>query len=191
MLLGFVRHGTTTWNKEGRMQGQLDTELTDEGREQAIRLGTSLRGGTWQGIVCSDLKRAKETAELVAEHAGIPLLRADARLREKGFGELEGTTLEERLSRWGEEWRVKAPGQESDEAVWQRWLDFFERELLAQFRDRQLLVVSHGAYIGRILKFKGLERPDNLLVNASLTVLKRSGDRWEAVLYNDTSHLSV
>ncbi|MFC0214838.1 histidine phosphatase family protein [Paenibacillus chartarius] len=190
MKLGFVRHGTTTWNQEGRLQGQIDTELTEEGRRQAIRLGMSLRGGPWQGIVCSDLKRAKETAELIAGHAGIPLPGADRRLREKSFGEMEGTTLEERVSRWGPEWRQADLGQETDEAVWARWMDFYENVLLRQYGDKPILVVTHGAFIARILQFKGLERKDQLLVNSSLTVLRRSGDVWETELYNDVGHLT-
>jgi len=189
MILGFVRHGTTEWNREGRLQGQLDTQLTDEGRRQAIKLGMALRGGPWQGIVASDLTRARVTAELIAEHAGIPMLTTDARLREKSFGELEGTTIEERIARWGADWKQLNLGQESDESVWARWLDFFEHVLLRDYADRQLLVVTHGAYIGRILQYKGLERPHDLLVNGSLTVLKRSGDLWETILYNDVAHL--
>jgi probable phosphoglycerate mutase len=189
MILGFVRHGTTEWNREGRLQGQLDTQLTEEGRKQAVKLGESLRGGPWQGLVASDLTRARVTAELIAEHAGIPLLRTDARLREKSFGELEGTTTEERIARWGADWRSLDLGQESDESVWNRWLVFFEQVLLREYAGKQLLVVTHGAYIGRILQYKGLERPHDLLVNGSLTVLQRSGDLWEALVYNDVSHL--
>jgi probable phosphoglycerate mutase len=189
MILGFVRHGTTEWNKEGRLQGQLDTDLTEEGREQAVKLGQSLRGGPWQGIVSSNLRRARETAELIARHSGVPLLLTDARLREKGFGELEGTTLADRLARWGEEWRTLAPGQESDESVWARWLDFYENVLLPKYAGRWLLVVSHGAFIGRVLQFKGLERAHDPLVNGSLTVVRHSGEVWETVVYNDVGHL--
>lgn len=97
MILGFVRHGTTEWNREGRLQGQLDTQLTEEGKLQAVKLGKALRGGPWHGLVASDLTRARVTAELIAEHAGIPLLLTDARLREKSFGDLEWTTVEERV----------------------------------------------------------------------------------------------
>lgn len=189
MIVGFVRHGTTEWNQAGRLQGQLDTNLTEEGREQAVKLGQALRGGPWQGVVSSDLRRARETAELIAEHAGLPLLRTDARLREKGFGELEGTTLADRLARWGEQWRTLAPGQESDEAVWGRWLDFYEHVLLRQYEGRQLLVVSHGAFIGRVLQLNGLERADDPLVNGSLTVLQRGDGIWQTVLYNEIGHL--
>lgn len=189
MILGFVRHGTTAWNREGRLQGQRDTQLTEIGRQQAVKLGQALHGGPWQGILSSDLTRARVTAELIAEQAGFPLLRTDSRLREKGFGELEGTTVEDRIARWGTEWKSMDLGQESDASVWARWLDFFENVLLRHYADRQLLVVTHGAYIGRILQYKGLERPHDLLVNGSLTVLKRNGDVWETLLYNDVAHL--
>ncbi|WP_269432433.1 histidine phosphatase family protein [Gordoniibacillus kamchatkensis] len=72
-----------------------------------------------------------------------------------------------------------------------RWLDFYEHVILRQHAGRQLLVVSHGAFIGRVLQFKGLEQAHDPLVNGSLTVLRHSGERWETVVYNDVGHLQL
>ena len=80
----------------------------------ANRLATE--AGQWNGIYCSDLQRAEQTAEILAERLGIPLIK-DSRLRERSFGQAEGTTEAERLSRWGAEWRRLVPDQESDEVI--------------------------------------------------------------------------
>ncbi|MCD1260246.1 histidine phosphatase family protein [Paenibacillus athensensis] len=187
--IGLIRHGSTVWNQQGKLQGQLDTELADEGREQARRLGVRLRGEAWSGILASDLKRARETAEIISRESGIPLLGTDARLRERSFGDAEGTTLAERLERWGDDWRKKAQatGGEDDAAVWSRWLDFLT-DLTAEAPAKRVLVVSHGGFIVQVLRGWKLERED-FLRNASLTIVQRKAEQWQVELYNCLTHL--
>ncbi len=93
MLIGLVRHGKTDWNAEGKIQGQTDIPLNEEGKAQAIALANRLSGEEriWDAVVSSDLKRAFATAQIIAEKLGIPLLESDSRLRERYFGEVEGT----------------------------------------------------------------------------------------------------
>ncbi len=79
--IGFIRHGSTEWNRLGKLQGQLDTDLTEEGREQARLLGLRLAKETWDGIISSDLTRARETAQIVSDLSGIPFIRTDKRLK--------------------------------------------------------------------------------------------------------------
>lgn len=100
--IGFIRHGSTEWNRLGKLQGQLDTDLTDEGREQARLLGIRLANESWDGIISSDLKRAKETAQIMSKLSGIPIIGMDNRLRERRYGQVEGTTVAEREERWGQ-----------------------------------------------------------------------------------------
>jgi probable phosphoglycerate mutase len=185
--LGLIRHGSTEWNRLGKLQGQLDTELTDEGRLQAFLLGKRLQNEAWSGIVSSDLIRAKVTAEIVSAQSGIPILGFDVRLRERSFGEAEGTTSQERLERWGETWTPADLGGESDEQIWTRWMDFAE-EWTEKTRDKKLLIISHGSYIVQVLRGLNMEL-EQYLENASLTILERKEFSWELVLYNCLVHL--
>lgn len=94
--LYFIRHGQTGWNKARRIQGQIDSELNDKGREQAARNGRTLRA---MGLdlndldyVASPLSRTAETMRIVREHAGLPKehYRTDERLKEIHFGSWQG-----------------------------------------------------------------------------------------------------
>ncbi len=86
-----VRHGESTWNSEERLQGQLDPPLSDRGRDQARALAPILDAVPEERIVCSDLARARETAELLGLRPG----RFDERWREIDVGEWGGLTAAE------------------------------------------------------------------------------------------------
>jgi probable phosphoglycerate mutase len=87
-----VRHGETRYNREGRLQGWIDTTLTDRGREQARELGRSLADA--DRTVSSDLDRARETAAILASTADCPDPTLDADWRERNFGTYQGRTSE-------------------------------------------------------------------------------------------------
>ncbi|MUG71741.1 MULTISPECIES: histidine phosphatase family protein [Paenibacillus] len=187
--IGFIRHGTTEWNLAGRMQGQMDTPLAEVGRVQAGLLGERLRGEPWDGIVTSDLMRARETAERIAQATGTPVLGVDARLRERAFGQLEGTTLDERLARWGEQWRQLDLGLESDELLLMRWQSFLS-DLERDHGGKRILIVSHGGYIVPVIESIGRLTLESHLMNTSLTVMERIDDGWRFRLLNCTAHLA-
>src|SRR5213078_2372373 len=90
-----VRHGETDWNAAGRLQGHTDRPLSDYGREQARRLADELSSEGVDAIYTSDLARARETAEIVAERLHLPVV-LDPDLREKNWGTWEGLTSVER-----------------------------------------------------------------------------------------------
>ncbi len=186
--IALVRHGLTIWNKEGRIQGQLDTDLHDEGRIQAKKLAERIQSDKWDFIISSDLKRASETAEIISKHAGLPVLYRDKRLRESSLGELEGTTLQERIERWGEDWRELAQGIESDEGIQKRSLACITEYIEKHPNDR-ILFVSHGSLIRRLLQRmlqKDIKEP---IRNTSITILQKQLDAWEAKLFNCIAHL--
>ena len=62
-MIYFVRHGQTEWNKIGRMQGRIDIELNNEGKQQAMIVREKLKGVKFDKVFSSPLKRAVETAE--------------------------------------------------------------------------------------------------------------------------------
>ena len=84
-----VRHGETDWNADGRLQGHTDRPLSDFGRRQARQLADELAGEDLEAIYASDLARARETAEIVGEQLGLPVV-LEPDLREKDWGTWEG-----------------------------------------------------------------------------------------------------
>ncbi|CAM4490274.1 putative phosphoglycerate mutase [Paenibacillus endophyticus] len=184
----FIRHGMTDWNYQRRAQGQSDIPLNEEGRNQARQLASRLKEDMWDLIFSSDLSRASETASIVAESIGL-VVQTDRRLREMHKGVTEGTTLEERISKWGEQWESLSLGIEKDESIIQRGSSFVS-ELLRNYSDKRILVVSHGALIGLTIKYF---IPDiNIDIhfgNTSITKLNFINDEWECNLINCTSHI--
>jgi broad specificity phosphatase PhoE len=91
--LWLIRHGESTWNTLGLAQGHRDeAELTEHGAEQAAAVAEQFRAITVSALYASDLRRALQTAAIVAAAAGVPVIR-DSRLRERCLGVLEGTVL--------------------------------------------------------------------------------------------------
>ena len=86
-----VRHGESTWNAEERLQGQLDPPLSERGREQSRALAGMLDGLPDDRVVCSDLGRARQTAELLGLSPG----RFDPRWREIDVGSWGGRVAAE------------------------------------------------------------------------------------------------
>ncbi|MDZ4265452.1 MAG: histidine phosphatase family protein, partial [Mycobacterium sp.] len=89
--LVMLRHGQTEYNAGSRMQGQLDTELSDLGREQAVHAAEVLAKRQPLLIVSSDLRRALDTAVTLADRCGQPV-SIDTRLRETHLGDWQGMT---------------------------------------------------------------------------------------------------
>ena len=89
-MIYFVRHGQTDWNKELKIQGQQDVELNEEGMAEAKKLSEKLSGVRFDVAFSSPLKRALKTAEAVYDGKII----SDERLAERGFGSLEGKSLD-------------------------------------------------------------------------------------------------
>ncbi|MDI6763817.1 MAG: histidine phosphatase family protein, partial [Thermodesulfobacteriota bacterium] len=98
-----ARHGETTWNAEGRIQGWSDPGLSPLGHAQSLALFEHLKDRPLRAIYSSDLQRSYLTAQPIAKHLGFPILR-QTELKEIGFGILEGKNLfqfdEELKNQW-------------------------------------------------------------------------------------------
>jgi broad specificity phosphatase PhoE len=140
-----VRHGETDWNRQLRIQGSSDTELNETGREQARRLARELDGTRLDAVWSSDLRRARETAAIVAEPRGLEV-RLDPDLRERSFGSWEGLTRAEIDERFADPAHHDG---ETDHQVRARVLASIGR-IAASHPGEEVLVVSHGGALNAL-----------------------------------------
>ena len=196
-----VRHGETPWNREKRMQGTTDTQLSDVGREQARALGRRLAGRGFTALYTSDLTRARDTARAIAEHAGREIV-TDPRLQERRFGIFEGLTVEEIVARYPEEHARFAsrdpdyavPRGESARSFTQRCIGCLA-EIAVRHRGAEVVVVTHGLVLDSLYRAAhgldhGARRPVPL-INASLNVFGYDGAAWRLEVWGDISHLAA
>lgn len=194
-----VRHGESTWNRDRRIQGQLDPPLTERGQLEAREVAERLEGHDVVALYSSDLIRTMQTAAPIAEAVGMEPVK-DVRLREIGLGEWEGRTGEELAQsypdlwrRWTEQpsWRL-VPGGEDPEAFEHR-VGAVIAELFARHEEGDILVVTHGGVI-QVALGQALGRSSDgvfpfLIDNCSLTVLERTRRGSVITAVNDTCHL--
>jgi ribonuclease H / adenosylcobalamin/alpha-ribazole phosphatase len=196
-----LRHGETPLSIERRFAGRGDIPLTEEGLRQAGAAAGRLaaRGGV-DAIVASPLRRTLQTAEVVAEATGVPVL-ADDGLVELDFGKWEGLTIAEASKRWPDEvtaWlgdvNAAPPGGESFASAITRVNAALDR-LLAEHQFRTLLLVSHVSPI-KIAVCRALLAPPATLFRFQLDVASLCQIDWYADgpatvrSVNDIAHLS-
>lgn len=160
--LVMLRHGQTEFNAGSRMQGQLDTDLSDLGRAQAVAAAEVLAKRQPLLIVSSDLRRAYDTALTLSEHSGLPVA-VDARLRETHLGDWQGMTHSEvdavspgaRLA-WRDDARWAPHGGESRIDVADRSVPLVaemiagEPEWGCDDTERPVILVAHGGLIAAL-----------------------------------------
>src|SRR5215472_14203720 len=98
-----VRHGESTWNAAGRIQGQLDPPLSDRGLAQAQEVAERFAGHRLEALYSSDLRRTWQTAELIGTAVGVDPV-PDVGLREIALGAWEGKTREGLMVEYPELW---------------------------------------------------------------------------------------
>jgi probable phosphoglycerate mutase len=186
----FVRHGMTDHNLERRAQGHAQNPLNETGRAQSALVARRLAKERWDVFISSDLRRARETAEIISAAIGKPVDFFDERLREMDRGLVTDTTESERIERWGENWRLLDLGQETVQSIRARGVDFVE-DVAKRFAGKNILVVTHGYFLGQTLKelMRDESTGDDLL-NTSVTTIVRNGKKWEYLLYNCVKHLN-
>lgn len=169
-MIYLVRHGQTAFNAEGRLQGHVDSPLTELGRAQAAQAGAALKrltgGGEGWRIISSPLGRARDTAEAIRAALAAPEVEIDARLIELSWGDWDGGLRADLKARhpeaFGETgWAFTAPIGEAYEAAQARLHDWLST--LPPEPERRIIAVSHGV-AGRLLRgvYAGLSKPDTL-----------------------------
>ena len=192
-----LRHGQTTWNADGRFQGQTDIDLDAVGRVQAERAASELARLGPAVIVASDLRRARDTAYPLGQLTGLPVT-TDARLREVYAGSWQGmlsadidATDAERRAAWrtGAEVRPGGDGELRSE-VGARVAAAVLEHLDTVPDDGLLVVVSHGGSISNGLQtLLGVPREYwpvvSGLSNCHWSVLEQQrDDRWVLTEHN-------
>jgi broad specificity phosphatase PhoE len=140
-----ARHGETDWNREGRWQGWADPPLNATGREQARALAEELRHTPFDAVYSSDLRRAHETAEIVAAPHRVPVV-VNPGLREIDVGSWSGLTRPEITARFPDGTR---PDGETHEQHAARVRAAVTRIARAHPGGR-VLVVGHGGTVRSI-----------------------------------------
>ena len=181
-----ARHGETTWNVEGRIQGRSDPDLSAKGCEQSQALHDQLKNRPISAIYSSTLKRSVCTAQPIANHLGLSV-REQPELDEIAFGILEGKILfqfDEGLKSQWEQFRdyrftYRIPGAENYTDVANRVRPFMER-ILRNHETEEVLIVGHRV-VNRLLIGMLLDYPLEWVLNIEQThdciyLVQKSGE---------------
>jgi len=167
-----ARHGETEWNREGRWQGHADVALNDRGREQARELAHWMRDEPIDVIYSSDLKRAHETALIIAEQKRLPVT-TDAGLREIDVGRWSGLTPDE-IARCFPD--MATHDGETNAQHLERAIAAFHR-IASAHRGQRMLIVSHGKTL-RVIRRHAAGRPVSLLGNCETARMRYVDDKF-------------
>lgn len=160
MAIYLARHGETDWNLKGLIQGHTDIPLNETGKQQAYELAAAIKdkGISINRIYSSDMKRARETAEIVAKELSVEA-QALKGIQEVNLGRWEGHTWKQVRELFPDEYRVwyenrryeVPPEGESYEQVLQRVVPVLSGIALKE--DENVLVVVHSAVIMSLLSY--------------------------------------
>lgn len=199
MKLYLIRHGQTDWNVAQKIQGGTDVPLNETGRRQAACLAKGMEYRPTARIYSSRLKRAVETAQIIADSKHMPVEIIDG-LEEVDFGEWEGRTLEEIERLYPQEytcWQknpviASPPGGETPAQIRRRCRQAMETILSQAPGD--FVIVSHGAILAHLIQYLTESHPlekQIIVENSSITTFQYAphSQEFTIVQQNDTAHL--
>jgi broad specificity phosphatase PhoE len=195
-----TRHGETEWNKQGRMQGWKNSNLTEKGVDNAIKLGKSLKHIDFDYIYCSPLGRAIDTANYIRGDKNTEIIIIES-LKEMGFGVYEGMENEKvkelyRLQQynfWNKPHLYETIDGEKFEELIHR-VNQVLKYIINNKTCENILIVTHTLVIKAlylIIKNRALEdfwKPP-FMYDTCLTVLEVQGTKIEIIMEADISHL--
>lgn len=155
--LVLIRHGQSQWNLENRFTGNVDVDLTEQGRAEAKLTGDKLKNKniSFDSAFTSVLKRAEETLQIILKEINQPDIKVyrDAALNERSYGQLQGLNKAEVAEKYGADqvhtWRrsfdVAPPGGESLQDTQNRVLPYYANHILPLLKaQKNCMVVAHG-----------------------------------------------
>ena len=200
-MLWLIRHGETSWNAEGRVQGQTDVPLSEVGHAQARAVASLLAGRNFGALYSSDLQRVTQTAQPVAQALKLAM-RVEPLLRERHYGMFETLTYAEVKVRYPEEYaRFRAHDPEFDFRGGEGLRVFFERSvaclssIAARHAGEDVLVFTHGGVLDMAYRYArrlGLaSKRDFEIPNAALNRIEIAGDGWNVLAWAECAHLEA
>ena len=200
-----VRHGETDWNRVRRLQGHLDIGLNERGRLQARALATALTNEKIDAIYASDLQRARDTAQAIADLHHLPV-QIDPALRERCYGAFEGLMYDDIQAHFPQafaEWRARdlharfPQGERSAETLH----EFSQRAVAAvthlahQHVGKKIIIVTHGGVLDCI--YRAAQGMDLLsprefdMKNAAINRLRWLNTALHVTQWSDVAHLET
>lgn len=161
MTIYIVRHGETEENLQRILQGHMPGTLTEKGKEQIRRAAEQLSNETikltesssktFTRIVSSDLKRAMDSAQIIADKLNIPIIPMEI-LRERDWGKFTGMSIAEALNKYHAhgKWRFPPGTTETETDIYERAKKALA-ELQKLFPDETLIVVTHGQFARNLI----------------------------------------
>ena len=195
-----VRHGETEWNLQGRMQGWLDSPLTESGIQQAHAVGKALADKSIDAVLTSDQGRAVHTTEIITSYLDLPF-ETSPQLRESKLGVAQGLTIAEFKDKYPQEHMMffsrdpdyVLPEGESirqrHDRSWQAAQDFCSKH-----PGKTVLVVAHGGNLTSMFNHTNNNKAESdrtfSLFNCSINRFTITHGKWQLDTWGDISHLS-
>ena len=184
VLLYLARHGQTPLNESGVLRGLADPLLDETGREQASRLGAVLGRRNPSLVVASPLQRAVQTAQPVADQAGLTVV-TDQCLTDRDYGRWTGTPKKSVIARWGSV--DNAPGVEPVLVILVRAMTGLNA-IAGRCREGTVVAVSHDAVNRQVLAAfcPDLGDPDSIPQdNGCFNTLEWRAGKWTVLTINE------
>lgn len=196
-----IRHGETTWNREGRVQGHLDSPLTPEGQTQAAACAERLQSERIEQIVASDLQRVRHTAGILTSAMNLPT-RYEPALRERNYGVGEGKTYAEIDALFPEAFsRTRSTDPDFAIEGGESRRQFHERitgvlkSIVEAHAGKRILIVTHGGVLGVVYRWlndmpvASAHKVD--IPNVAYNRVTINKGKWELEVWADSTHLPV
>jgi len=197
--LVLVRHGETSWNAQGRIQGHTDVALNALGEAQAKAVGMRLSRERFDAVYASDLVRAYRTAQPCVPDPDRTIVK-DRRLRERHLGVLQGLTGAEAIAGQPKAWtafKSRDPdllleGGETLGEFYRRVVDFID-DIRNRLGGGRVLAVTHGGVLDAAYRYTqsmplSVAR-DFPIYNASVNILSHDNRGWRIESWGDITHL--
>ena len=196
-----VRHAQSTFNLERRIQGQMESELTDKGREQASILGKKLSDIKFSALYVSPMKRTKETAHLITKGWELETIYCNE-LKEILMGDWQGILVDELKERFPREMEIfwhhpelfNKEGCETYLQVRNRAAKLLE-QIVEKHRKGNILVVTHGALLKTLYTYFNYQTIHDI-ANAphphstGVCIVEKKNGVWNIHSWDDYSHLT-
>ena len=194
-----IRHGETLFNSQGKMQGILDSPLTEVGIRQAKATARALAGKTFDAVYSSPLGRARKTTEIISQPLNCPI-HFDEGLQERNLGIFQGMTSNEAASRFPDDFvlfrshdpEYIIPNGESFRQKDERGIESFQR-IAGKHPGEKIVVITHGGILDAVFRHTlaiSLSQPRRYSIfNCAFNSIEIDGDNWRLLTWDDMNHL--